>query len=37
MMWKAAEPLVKLLKDAIEKVPPLRFVYGAVGIAAAAD
>ncbi len=35
MMWKAAEPLVKLLKDAIEKVPPLRFVYGAVGIAAA--
>jgi hypothetical protein len=35
MVWKAAHPLLKLLQGAIERVPSLKFAYGAVGIAAA--
>jgi hypothetical protein len=35
MNWKPADPLLKVLKEAVARVPQLKFAYGAVGVAAA--
>ncbi len=35
MNWKTVDPLLKILKEATERVPQVKFAYGAVGIAAA--